>query len=295
MISEAKEENIYHLSKYEGESQLKSLKSEKEKLELFSKLGASKYTFVNFKKVVFLEGISDYNLLKDATRRHNLRYEYTRGISKLAPEILQNASKIESFYMIRDKDFLDIDDITKEERKYNNRIYYLKRRQIENYILDDDALFEAHKKTKNSSFKSKRELLDGLFKIATEQLEQTIVDYYLFPNTRDVNLPEIRLKKGEGAEDGLKKALSTKEGRLMDSMSKLNNEMTRIRTKLEENWNDHAWLVYCDGSDVLKQFSNQYGAGKSFEDLRDMVSVIWDTKGVLPKDLDDIIKRIVSS
>jgi hypothetical protein len=294
MISEAKEENIYHLSKYVGESQLKNLNSEKDKLAVFNQLGASKYTFVNFKKIVFLEGISDYNLLRDATKRYNLRYEHIGGISKLTPEILQNASHIESFFMIRDKDFLDLDEIMKEESKYNNRVCYLKRRKIENYILDDDALYEVINKTDKSSFKTKYELIKKLFEIATEQIEQTIVDCYVFRSTRDVNLPEMRLKKGERAESGLRDAFNTKESRLKNSINRLDEEIPKFRAKIKENWND-TWLTYCDGSNVLKQFSDRYGAGKSFEDIRDMVSIIWDTKGILPKELDDLVRKIASS
>ncbi len=36
------------------------------------------------------------------------------------------------------------------------------------------------------------------------------INYYLFQNTKDVNLPEIRLKKGENAGNGLKMLLAPK-------------------------------------------------------------------------------------
>ena len=56
------------------------------------------------------------------------------------------------------------------------------------------------------------------------------INYYLFQNTKDVNLPEIRLKKGENAGNGLNNAFGIKEAR-MNSIAKLNDEISQIRTK----------------------------------------------------------------
>lgn len=294
MISEAPEKNIYHLSSYQGGSQLKNLNTERDKIDVFKKLGASKYTFVNFRKVVFLEGISDYKIIKDATSSYNLRYEIMEGISKATPEILQNASQIESFYMIRDKDFHEIDEITKDEAKYNNRVKYLKRRQIENYILDDDALFEVSKKLDKAKFSTKDELIQKLFEISENQLEQTIVDYYIFRHPKDINPPEVKLKEKETAENALTNAYAIKESRIKDSLSKISSEVSVIRSKLQNEWKQN-WKVYCNGREVLREFADKYGSGKSFEDIRDMVSVIWDTKKALPSDLNNIINGIAST
>lgn len=294
MISETPEKNIYHLSSYQGESQLKNLNAEKDKIEIFNKLGASKYTFVNFRKVVFLEGISDYKIIRDATTSYNLRYEYLEGATKATPEILQNASQIESFYMIRDMDFYSIDEIVKDESKYNKRIKYLRRRQIENYILDDDALFEVYKKIDEMMFKSKAELMQKLFAISEEQFEQTVADYYIFKNPKDINPPEVKLKHKENAEAALAQAFSIKQARIQDAISNLYSQVSCIRTTLQNQWKEN-WLIYCNGRNVLTAFSNKYGNGKSFEDIRDMVSLIWDTKKVLPQDLLAIIREVASS
>jgi predicted ATP-dependent endonuclease of OLD family len=294
MISEAPEKNIYHLSTYQGGSQLVNLSAEKDKIEIFKKLGVSKYTFVNFRKVVFLEGDSDYRIIKDVTTSYNLRYEYIEGVSKATPEILENASQIESFYMIRDKDFYDDDEIAKDEAKYQNRVRYLKRRQIENYILDDEALFEVMKKIDEKSFASKDELIEALFKISELQFEQTVADYYVFKNPKDIHAPEVKVKDGETAETALGNAFAVKVSRMKDAISKLNSEVSSIRAELKKEWKE-TWKAYCSGRDVLRSLASKYGKGKSFEDIRDMVSVIWDVKKTLPQDLHTIINEIASS
>ncbi len=170
----------------------------------------------------------------------------------------------------------------------------MKRRQIENYILDDDALFEAYKKIDETKFKSKAELMQQLFAISEEQFEQTVADYYIFKNPKDINPPEVKLKHKEYAEVALAQAFSIKQARIQDAISNLDSQVSCIRTTLKNHWKEN-WLIYCNGRNVLTSFSNKYGNGKSFEDIRDMVSLIWDTKKVLPQDLDAIIREVASS
>ena len=54
------------------------------------------------------------------------------------------------------------------------------------------------------------------------------INYCLFQNTKDVNLPEIRLKKGENAGNGLNNAFGIKEARMKNSIAKLNDEYLRL-------------------------------------------------------------------
>jgi AAA15 family ATPase/GTPase len=231
MITETAEESLFHLSPTnEKISQLQKLTDEKEKLRIFQELGASKYTYVNFKKIIFVEGESDYNIFqKSAMINPDIRFQQIGGVSKITPEVLSNASQIESFFMIRDRDFLDTNEIEQQERKYNKKIYFLRRRNIENYILDSDELFEIYQKYGNNEIKTKTEMLDYLKKIADEQFEQVIVDYYNFKNTRDVNPPELKLTSKENAEDGLNRIYQIKEERIKTSKSKISSEILEIR------------------------------------------------------------------
>jgi hypothetical protein len=77
------------------------------------------------------------------------------------------------------------------------------------------------------------------------------------------------LKKGKNAENGLNNVFGTKEARMKNSIAKLNDEISQIRTKLNGGWSD-TWMVYCNGRDVLKQFLEKM---KNANRLR--TSVIW--------------------
>lgn len=292
MIIETPEQNLFHLSNHSESSQLKPLKDEKDKLELFKKLGASKYTFVNFKKIVFLEGPTDYLIFHQSTpSEYGLRFEQIGGISNLTPQILEEASSIESFFMIRDRDFLNDDEITSMKSKYKNKIKFLSRRHIENFILDSDELFEIYQKYGNGKFLTKDELINELFSISQNQLEQTIADYYIYKHGENTNPPRIHLKTNETAEEGLNSILQIKETRLKKSISDIPQDITSIRTDLSKNWNSK-WLTYCSGKNVLRQFSEKEFSSKSLEDIRDLVSTKWDERKQLPKELDQILREI---
>lgn len=295
MISETSEENLFHLTEYKGQSQLKKLEDEKEKLEIFRKLGASKYTFVNFKKIVFLEGQSDYLIFHKATpSEYSLRYEQIGGISKLTPEILDDASKVESFYMIKDRDFLDNSEITSQETKYHDKVKFLRRRHIENYILDSDEFFEIYQKHGDGQFSTKDDLVKEIYRISELQQEQTIADYYLSKHGENANPPQVSLTSGETAEKGLTNVLKTKEGRLTNTINKIPNDVSAIRTVLQTNWKND-WLIYSSGKNILKAFTASHISNKSMEDIRDLVSVKWDEKKYLPNDIDTILKQIAQN
>lgn len=292
MISETSEENLFHLTEFNGQSQLQRLVDQKEKLKIFREIGASKYTFVNFKKVVFLEGLSDYLIFQQATpSEYELRFEPTGGISKLGPEILEKASQVESFYMIKDRDFLDDSEISSQDAKYNHKVRFLKRRHIENYILDSDELFEIYKKFGDGQYGSKEELLAELYRISQEQLQQTIVDYYMYKHSENTNPPRITLQNGNTAEHGLSEILKTKESRLQNTIEKIPSDVSEIKSKLETNWQDN-WLIYSSGKNILKAFTHSHISSKTMDDVRDLVSIKWDEKKQLPNEIQEILKEI---
>jgi predicted ATPase len=294
MISETPEKNLFHLAPYTSGSQLHSLTDEKEKVEIFTELGASKYAFVNFKKVVFVEGTSDYSILKHATpSSYGLRFEYTGGISKLAPTLLDKASKIESFFMIRDKDFLDDSVILSEEQKYNNKIKFLKRRHMENYVLDSAELYEVYQKYGDGSISSKQDFVNKLKSISLTQFEQTIADCFLFKYTSNTNPPQVILKTSEKAEDAIVTAFTLKRDRLNSYIQNVANEIQTLRTNLSGKW-DNDWLKLCSGKNVLSLLSEKHFTNKSMSDIRDLVSTKWDDKKQLPSELDQILKEIVN-
>lgn len=291
MITETTEESLFHLSAKSGEnSQLQNLTNEKEKLKIFQNLGASKYVFVNFKKIIFVEGKSDYDIFqKSAVINPSIRFQSIGGVNKITPEILSNASQIESFFMIRDRDFFEIDEIENQERKYGKKIRFLKRHNIENYMLDSEELFDIYQKYGNHEVKLKKDMLNCLKKIADQQFEQTVVDYYNFKNTRDVNTPELELQPQESAEDGLNRIYQIREDRIKTSKSKITTEISEIRNKLKSNW-DITWIDYCDGKEVLKKFAQTYLLSKNtLDEIRDLISAMWDAKNTLPVDLKQII------
>lgn len=292
MITETPEKNLFHMTTSTDTTQLRNLEDEKEKLVIYQKLGASKYTYVNFHKVVFVEGESDYEILHIASSEENIRFNKIGGVTKIAPELLTEASEIESFFMIRDRDFTSMEELIAQEQKYQHKIKFLKRRIIENYILDSDELFEIYQKYGNHEITSKNELLKKIKEIATEQFEQTLADYYVEKNNKDINFDHIKLKQNQSASDGIKNVLTVKQERLQSSIDVVSEKLDSLRVELHEKW-DADWIVFCNGKEVLKKFgSSLFPQNRSLEELRDMVSISWDLKKKLPQDIANILKEI---
>ena len=180
--------------------------------------------------------------------------------------------------------------MSSDERKYNMKVKYLKRRQIENYILDDDALFTVINKLGNNILSRKEDLVKLLFQISQNQFEQTIADYFVSKNSQNIHPPPVDVKKNQSSEDALYQAFKKKEFRLADLIKSIPQEVQKIRNKLAPNWHSD-WIIYCNGRNVLREFIYAHGLGISFENIRYMVSLIWD-RGQLPTDLHQILREI---
>lgn len=292
MITETPEENLFHMSTSTDTTQLKNLEKEKEKLSIYKKLGASKYTYVNFHKIVFVEGESDYEILHRSSIDQSIRFNKIGGVTKIAPELLTEASEIESFFMIRDRDFTTADELQSQEQKYHYKIKFLKRRIIENYILDSDELFEIYQKYGNHEISTKKELVEKIKEIATEQFEQTLADYYVEKNNKNINFDQIKLKQNETANDGINHVFKLKQERLQSSIDTISEKLNGLRVELNGKW-ETDWIMYCNGKEILKKLgSTVFPQNRTFEELRDLVSISWDIKQKLPDDIDKILKEI---
>lgn len=292
MISETSEKNLFHLSPFSTGSQLKPLVDEKDKVEIFKKLGASKYTFVNFKKVVFLEGRSDLDIIHSACPTElGLRFEVIDGISKATPGILDEASQVESFFMINDRDFLSDSQISAKESQYHDKIKYLKRRHIENYILDSDKFYEIYEKFGTGTYTSKVDFVAHLLDISKNQLEQTITDCFLARHPGNTYPPKISVNDSQSSEDALNDAFTKTETRLQTHISNIPTKVSSIRTELRSNWDD-TWLQHASGKNILTEVGRQdFSQGKTMENIRELVSIKWD-ESQLPQELLDILQEI---
>lgn len=292
MIGETPDDQIFHLKPFTTGSQLEHLGSESDKVKIFQQLGASKYTYVNFKKIVFVEGPSDYLILKLASpKEYKLRFQAVGGIGSLTTDILDKASTVQSFFMIRDRDFFDDSKITSLESKYSNKIKYLKRRHIENYILDSDELFTIYDKQETKKYDSKEKMLDQLFKISELQFEKTLAEYYLAKNPGNTYPDAVKFQPNKTAEDMVNDTFSKTHSRLTIKIQNIGADISALRTELKSDWKNK-WMIYASGKDILTIFGNtEFSPGKSVDDLRELVSAKWDENKNLPSDIKDILKE----
>ena len=106
--------------------------------------------------------------------------------------------------MIRDKDFVNMDDIPGIEQKYQNKVKFLKRRCIENYILDSNELFEVYTKHGNKKIKTYDEMMSTIKLIVDSHFEQTVDDYYEEKKSKNKNYDHVTVAKNENAEIKIK-------------------------------------------------------------------------------------------
>lgn len=266
IINSCDEETIYRLSGGSPNT-VERIDTRDERIKTFEALGATLSSQLISKLIVYVEGESDKDILTcfepDIPRHvHFISSEGVKPLGKVL-ELLNKATKFENFRAIRDRDTLNDEEIEKLERNSNNRLFIWKRHEIENYLLDAQALFkvlEEHPSIKcRTTLKDSNEVEAELKQIA-DDLKGVLVARILERRLNDQIFRRVKIDPKD-----IEKSFKTICDRRLPMVQRLETGKLRdlekgIRKKIETEWHQN-WIKLCSGKDVLQEFSKRHIRG----------------------------------
>lgn len=270
--------------------------------------------------VVFCEGVSDKKYIFDFAKRLGKAKE----INEFTTVFIPMGGKGERFKLARlieklNKDYLDkpvlmlldSDEGTEEQKtelrdKYfkenPNRLFYLSKRQIENYLLETQAIKNLTlNRLKDASLIDKFNTIDldvKFLSLANEQREKILLNYIeekfinqSFIATKDLRkiLDDLELKP---LNESVKKFMGEISRLLTEKTFDLSNETKTIVDLYNSDWdNPQKRIDMCDGRELLKSVRRwlQDDFKISFSDTELIDAII-----VVPEDITNLIGKLCS-
>lgn len=157
-------ENLYQLYRDispNKQNQIELCSTKRDRINALGSLGASIGIQLISNRIVFVEGPSDREFLQNLYEEYGdkVTFKETHGvkslmhISKAAIDLLDQVSEYDSFFMIRDRDFLTKEEIEEIRDKYKGKIFVWNRRKIENYLIEPQIILKVLKMLGINSFK----------------------------------------------------------------------------------------------------------------------------------------------
>lgn len=281
IISSCEKETIYRLSG--GNPNIaERIDTKAERIRTLKTLGVTLYDQLFSLRVVYVEGDSDEDMLKDfepniTDRAFFIPMGGVKPSSKVV-KLLNKATQYENFRAIRDRNTFTEKDIERLEKDHCARLHIWRRCHIENYLLDATAIFEVLREHSGircrTEFKMVEEvegelktIADGFRnKVIARRLEIELNEKVLAPvnvNPRDINQSLITISQRRLPK--IRKGFDEKE--LLCLAVIATNE-------LEKTW-DQEWIILCRGRDILEDFCKRNIKGEkdtTYPILRDLVT-----------------------
>ena len=232
-----------------------------EKIQVLKELGATHHIQMISRKIVFVEGETDQEILEyfDPNITHIASFVPSKGVGHLkgATELLNRASAFENFRAILDREDLTENQIIEIEKRHNGKVHVWRKREIENYLLDETVILEiintwqSLKKKSGVVLNSMEQVLAKLC-CAAEKTKKEVIARAIENNLHNLSA-RIRLEPN-ALEDSLKKALERRELSVdLESEAKQSELIGRIQTSINVTWNS-SWREICLGKETLKSF-----------------------------------------
>ncbi|MCH7648063.1 MAG: AAA family ATPase [Thaumarchaeota archaeon] len=273
--------------------------------DLFKNLGASVGLQLISEKIVYVEGPSDVEILRTLYQERGDKISFIEtkgvngivGLSHAVGDLLNEASKNESFLMIRDRDFLTQDKLDEVETKYNGRVHIWSKRTIENLLLDPEILYAVFTNLSISvkdyleMQKMIKDVANKLKLLTTSEMIESKL-YQLF-NRSGFGIPTIK------TEDIVQEILSYVKPQRDDLVKKLQDteiEKLIVESKkyVDDNW-EADWAVICDGKKILQGLIDDYltpkGKSMKISALRSLIVNQMKTKNKIPSEIDEFFKK----
>ncbi len=266
IINSCDKETIYRLSGGSPNT-VRRVDTKNERIKTLEALGATLFAQLISQRVVYVEGESDKDVLTyfEPNIIHFASFIPSTGVKPLGMvvELLNKATKFENFRAIRDRDILTNKQIEELEKASNNRLLIWRRHEIENYLLDAEALFAVFQEHPSirceTEFREPPELEAELRRIA-DSLQSVVVARRLESWMNNELFKRIKIDPNN--IDGSLKAIRARRLPKVQELSQSKLEKLRedIKNEIKIEW-DQRWIELSPGKDVLEEFCKQHIKG----------------------------------
>lgn len=266
IISSCEGETIYRLTG--GDPNIaERVDVRSDKIQTLKALGATVHIQMISRRIVYVEGESDAQLLEYFEPRlaHQVSFLSTGGVTttKRVIELLNQATQYENFRAIRDRDYLTEDEIEEIERRANGRLFVWRRYHIENYLLDEEAIFKVlqeHNSLRQMEFGSPAHVSEALKEIA-DRRRSDVVALRLERSLNEILFKRVNLD-GQQLDDSLRKLVDRRLSQAQETldMTGLATMREQVEAEVDEAW-EAQWIELCPGRTILTEFCKEHIQG----------------------------------
>ena len=273
--------NVYLIYKDDGATNVRLLTLQEAGDELPGELGLRLSSLFMFDRLVFVEGMTDEIILREAAARMSANLASVnagfvvmggaRGFRHFAAEstiAFLSRRQIKCWFVL-DRDEKGDEEVEKLEKILGEKakLFVLKKREMENYLVAPRALAtyieERMRETKPSEDPEEikqENLMQQLSACADELREfaiyKQLVNVLCKPNFSDLT-SRHELRKGEGVEE-IAADIDARIGRLSEARERLAEFSDEVRARVEGAWEDQK-LDIVPGDELLNALFQKYG------------------------------------
>jgi len=305
-------ENLYKMYTYlpeGGDNQIELCSTKRDRFEALELIGASTGIQLISQKIVFVEGKTDKEILQSLYEEFGdvVSFVETKGLrplmglSSAITDLLDQVTKYETFYMIRDKDLLSDAEAEAIRKKYAGKVFIWNVRSIENYLLEPKILMKVLNQLGVKPFDKEEPILKAFRAIADDLRIEMLANMIEYEVHRRLTEIEFGLPSVNTEEDLEKKVLEIGEVKKNKLIAQFSDSMLKKlfqenKMAIESIW-DANYLQLCDGKKMLQEFINRHikpcGRNINVASLRSLIVSQMRLTKKIPKDIENVMKKIL--
>jgi predicted ATPase len=305
-------ENLYRMYRdliQERNNQIELCSTKKDRIETLELIGASIGIQLISQKIVFVEGRTDKQILENLFEEFNDVVSFVKteglrrmmGLGSVVADLLDQVTKYETFYMVRDRDLLTDEQIKEIREKYSGKVFVWKARSIENYLLIPNILIEVLNQLGVKAFDNEEVALKALKEIAdslkTDMLSDMVAsDIHRKLTETEFGLPSVSTEKD--LEEKVLQIGGAKRSKLIEQLSDdaLKKILEEKKAFVNSVW-DTDCLQLSDGKRMLQELINRYikpqGRNIDVESLESLIVNHMKLARMFPEDIQEVMKEIL--
>ncbi len=321
-INSSEKLDLYQTKYINKQTQVSKLATSEELSILLEDIGSKNSDLLLSDAVLFVEGKSDEEVLEIFSRTlemglqgNNITIIHLKGTSDInhtaivRKEVLINVSKkspIPHLFLL-DRDERKEEEINKLKQELgDDKVYILKKRELENYLLFPYAIISALEEKFNSDKNKLKKVKDTQEKEIKSLIQSAVKSLFNRILTKRIRTSIRPLLGGVLPRDSVEelekfvnhknfdKRISKKiKERVSEYLNELNVEdiVLQEKTKLEQEWkNKTNWINIAPGEEILSTIYKEFGA--KFDKIKDGKRI---AKAIKKEDIDEEIKNLIKN
>lgn len=304
-------DSLYKMYSYlpEEGNQIELCSTKKDRFEALELIGASTGIQLISQKIIFLEGSTDKEILQNLYEEFGdvVSFVITKGLrplmglSPVLTDLLDQVTKYETFYMIRDRDLLSDAEAEVIRNKYAGRVFIWKARSIENYLLVPEVLTEVLNQLRIRPFDNEEAVLKALRIIADDLKRELLADMVKYEINRRLSEADFGFPSADTEEDLERTVLQVGETKRNKLIEQLGDDALRKIFQEKKNAIDSIWdanyLHVCNGKRMLQEFINRHikphGRNIDIASLESLIVNQMKLTKRIPEDIQEVMKKIL--